>query len=211
VPLAPNDLISIAEETGLIGSLGRHVMRSALEALAGWQDQGLVEDELWVSANLSVREMTESDVIEHLRSAASDFGLSPTRLRLEIDESALVALERSQDFLGAIREDGIGLHVDEFGTGYSSLTALHRLPIRALKIARSLVAQLDRPRNLAVARSVIGLAHSMDVGAIGSGIETAFAREQLERLGCDGGQGLYTGPVMEPHRMTALLERLRVR
>ncbi len=210
-PLDPAEFISIAEETGLINALGEHVMREALRSLAGWHARGLVDDELWVSVNVSVRQLSDAGLIDQVHAAIDASGLAASRLRLEIVESTLVALERSQSLLAGLNDAGIGLHVDDFGTGYSSLTALHRLPIRALKIDRGIVAGIDAPRNHAIARSVIALAHSLDVAAVGAGIETKHQREQLERLGCDGGQGMFLAPVLEPGAVTALLEDQRRR
>jgi EAL domain-containing protein (putative c-di-GMP-specific phosphodiesterase class I) len=138
-----------------------------------------------------------------------DSGLQTRRLRLEVVESTLLALERSEPFVAGLAPDGIGLHVDDFGTGYSSLTALHGLPISALKIDRRRVAALDQGSNRAIARSVIALAHSLDVAAIGAGIESESAREALRELGCDAGQGVFVAPVLPDHAIADLLDRAR--
>jgi diguanylate cyclase (GGDEF)-like protein/PAS domain S-box-containing protein len=207
VPLDPSDFISIAEETGLIGSLGEQVLCAALEALADWRREGLAGSELWVSVNLSARQLSDGEVAERVRGAVSASGLSADRLRLEVVESTLVALEHSQPFVAALADEGIGLHVDDFGTGYSSLTALHRLPIKALKIDRGLVAELAGEHARSIARSVIALAHSLDVAAIGAGIEHDDQREALRELGCDCGQGLLLAPPLEAHQVAELLGR----
>jgi diguanylate cyclase (GGDEF)-like protein/PAS domain S-box-containing protein len=208
-PLDPVEFISIAEETGLIGALGDHVTRAALRALAGWHAAGLAGEDLWVSVNLSSRQLSDAGLAGQVRAAVADAGLAPARLRLEVVESTLIGLERSPSFLAALAEDGIGLHIDAFGSGYSSLAALHRLPIRALKIDRTPVAALGEGRNRAIARSVVALAHSLDVAAIGAGIETAPAREALRELGCDAGQGVFVAPVLEASRVAELLARSR--
>ena len=206
-PCDPADFIEIAEKTGLIGSLGEDVMRTVLRSLADWQDEGVIDDELWISINLSARQVSDVRFIDQLRLALAGAGVAANRLRLEIVEPTLMALERSEPFLTAIIEDGIGLHVDNFGTGSSSLTALHQMPVRALKIDRGLVAEIEQPRNHAIARSVTALAHSLDAAAIGAGIETPSQREQLERLGCDGGQGKFVAPVLEGRQIVELLSR----
>ena len=204
--LAPADFIAIAEETGMIGALGEHVMRTALGCLRDWHDRGLASAELWVSVNLSVRQLSDTGLTEQVRSAVAAAGLPASRLRLEITEASLVALERSPQFVDAISRAGIGLHVDDFGTGYSSLTALHRLPIRALKIDRNLVAELAAaPRSGAIARSVVAVAHSLDVAAIAAGIEDERQRESLRAMGCDGGQGRLVSPVLSPGEVAELL------
>ena len=196
-PLDPAEFITMAEETGVIGALGEHVTRRALRALARWQRDGVVDDAVWLSVNLSARQLADPALAERVRAAVADSGLPASRLRLEVVESTLLALERSPAFLAVIQDVGIGLHVDDFGTGYSSLTALHRLPIRALKIARGLVAGIVAEPNRALARSVVALAHSLDVGAIGAGIETAAQRDALRGLDCDCGQGKFLAPVRD--------------
>jgi diguanylate cyclase (GGDEF)-like protein/PAS domain S-box-containing protein len=204
-PLDPTEFISIAEETGLIGQLGHHVMRGALAALAEWSRAGLVDDGLWVSVNLSGRQLADAGFVHRLRDAVAASGIAAGRLRLEVVESTLTLLERTQSALHALLEDGIGLHIDDFGTGYSSLTALHRLPIRGLKIDRELVAELDGARSRAIARSVIALAHSLDVAAIGAGIEQPEQRDALRELGCDAGQGRLVADVLDADGVRALL------
>ena len=204
-PLAPEDFIAIAEEIGLIGSLGEYVMREALSALRGWRSTGLVADDVWVSVNLSPRQLSDIGLGELVRSVVTESGVPAPLLRLEVTEGTLMAVERSQQFLAAITAEGIGLHVDDFGTGYSSVTALHRLPIRSLKIDRGLVSDLGLPRNRAIARSVIALAHSLDVPAIGAGIEDEAQRQGLAKLGCDLGQGQRVGEVLAAHEVGASL------
>jgi diguanylate cyclase (GGDEF)-like protein len=208
-PLEPTDFILMAEETGVIGRLGEQVMREALQALAGWTADAPEDDDLWVSVNLSARQLSDPALIEQVRSAVRDSGLQARRLRLEIVESTMMALERSEPFVAGLAADGIGLHVDHFGTGYSSLTALHRLPITALKIDRGLVAGIDHGSNRAIARSVIALAHSLDVAAIGAGIESGSARAALHELGCDAGQGVFVAPVLPAPAIAELLTRSR--
>jgi diguanylate cyclase (GGDEF)-like protein/PAS domain S-box-containing protein len=206
-PLNPVDFISIAEETGLIGALGEHVMRTALHALASWTADGLAGDDVWVSVNLSARQLSDSRLLDQVRSVIGESGLTARRLRLEVIESTMMALERFEPFVAGLVAEGIGLHVDDFGTGYSSLTALHRLPIAALKIERGLVAAIDHGRNRAIARSVIALAHSLDVAAIGAGIESEPARDALCALGCDAGQGVFLAPVVPADAAAELLAR----
>ncbi len=204
-PLDPAEFITIAEETGLISPLGEQVMRDALRALARWRAAGLAGPELWLSVNISARQVSDAGLAGHVREAIAASGLPASVLRLEVIESTLMALERSQALLTTLAQSGIGLHIDDFGTGYSSLTALHRLPIRALKIERGLVAGIAQPRNRAIARSVIALAHSLDVASIGAGVENSEQHETLHALGCDAGQGRHTAPVLPADAVADLL------
>jgi EAL domain-containing protein (putative c-di-GMP-specific phosphodiesterase class I) len=124
-------------------------------------------------------------------------------------ESALKTLERSRTLVAGLRRAGIGLHIDEFGVGCSSLTTLHQLPIRVLKIAPGVIAEIDAELSRAIAGSVIALARSLDVLAIGAGIETADQREALVALGCDGGQGRLVAAEMDAGAVGELLARAR--
>jgi EAL domain-containing protein (putative c-di-GMP-specific phosphodiesterase class I) len=160
---------------------------------------------VWVSVNLSARQLSDIGLGEQVGSVVAESQLPAHLLRLEVTEGTLMAVERSQQFLSAITEAGIGLHVDDFGTGYSSVTALHRLPIRGLKIDRRLVADLALPRNRAIARSVVALAHSLDVPAIGAGIEDESQRQGLAKLRCDLGQGRQVGQVLAGHALDVAL------
>ena len=206
-PVEPSEFIATAEECGLIGVLGEHVLRSALLALAGWRRAGLVDESLWVSVNLSVGQLSDAALVDHLRAGTAGRGVPADRLRLELVESTLVALERSGPLLSEIVQAGIGLHVDEFGTGHSSLAMLHRLPIRALKLPRELVAATGGRRVPAMTRSVIAVAHSLGAVAVGAGIETETQREVLAELGCDGGQGPGLAPVLTADGITDLLRQ----
>ncbi len=208
-PVEPVEFIAIAEESGLIGALGEHVLRSALHALAGWRREGLADDSLWVSVNLSERQLSDAALVDQLRAGTADFDVPADRVRLELVESTLAVLERSGPLLSEIVQAGIGLHVDEFGTGYSSLTMLHRLPIRALKLPRELVAASGGRWVPPMTRSVVAVAHGLDAAAIGSGIETETQCELLAELGCDGGQGRLLAPVLEADRVAELLAGVR--
>jgi diguanylate cyclase (GGDEF)-like protein/PAS domain S-box-containing protein len=204
----PAEFIAIAEETGMIISLGEHVMRVALRTLAGWRREGLAGPDLWLSVNLSSRQVSDAGLPDQLRAMIAESGVEASVLRLEVVESTLIALQRCQPLLAVLTADGIGLHIDDFGSGYSSLAALHRLPIRALKIDRDLVSRIDDDENRTIARSVIALAHSLDVTAIGAGVESELERQALTDLGCDAGQGMLMAPALASGAIAQLLARV---
>jgi diguanylate cyclase (GGDEF)-like protein/PAS domain S-box-containing protein len=196
--VAPLDFIPIAEETGVIGPLGLHVLRTALTTLAEWRRSGLVSDEVQMSVNVSGRQLDDPALPQNVRAAIAAAGLPGSALRLELTESTL--MQEPQRMRGIIREvcsSGVGLHLDDFGTGYSSLAALHQFPVDALKIDRSFVASIDSGSGSdVIVRSTIALAHSLGLRVIAEGIEHKQQLQRLRTLGCEYGQGyLFSPPV----------------
>ena len=198
-PLSPMDFIPIAEDTGLIGPLGVHVMRKALDALSVWRRAGLVEDDVCMSVNVSGRQLEDPALPEFVRAAIASAGLPAASLRLEITESTLMQdPDLIREILAEVCGTGVGLHLDDFGTGYSSLGALHRFPVDALKIDRSFVSSItaENPDNDVIVRSTIALAHSLGLHVIAEGIEDVAQLQRLRTLGCEYGQGfLFSRPV----------------
>jgi diguanylate cyclase (GGDEF)-like protein/PAS domain S-box-containing protein len=208
-PVGPLEFIPIAEEIGVINALGRHVMRTALETLSGWRQDGLVADRVCVSVNLSGRQADDPSLAEHVQAAIADAGLPARVLRLEITESTLMRdVERTQHVFSEVCCNGVSLHLDDFGTGYSSLSALHRFPVDALKIDRSFVSSLGgRPDGTeTIVRSTIALAHSLGLRVVAEGIEEAEQLRRLRALGCEYGQGYLFSPALSSHDTRALLE-----
>jgi len=193
--VAPLDFIPIAEETGLIGALGQCVMRAALEALAGLRRARLISDDVWVSVNVSPRQLDDPALPGQVSAAIAAAGLPATALRLEITESTLMhEAARVQRTVSEVCATGVGLHLDDFGTGYSSLATLHQLPVDALKIDRSFVASITAGSDVIV-RSTIALAHSLGLRVIAEGIEDPVQLRLLRTLGCEYGQGyLFSRP-----------------
>ncbi len=197
-PVAPAEFIQVAEETGVIGLLGRQVMGRALAALATWREQGVVSDDVCMSVNVSARQLDDPGLADHVRAAIAAADLPPHALKLEITESALMQdVERTQQVFTEVCGTGVGLHLDDFGTGYSSLTALHRFPVDALKIDRSFVAMLSQEDgNDVIVRSTVALAHSLDLPVIAEGIEHPEQLRRLRSLGCEFGQGYLFSPAL---------------
>jgi diguanylate cyclase (GGDEF)-like protein len=196
--VAPLDFIPIAEETGVIGPLGLHVLRTALATLAGWRRTGLVGEEVQMSVNVSGRQLDDPALPQNVRAAIAAAGLPGDALRLELTESTL--MQEPQRMRGIIREvcaSGVGLHLDDFGTGYSSLAALHQFPVDALKIDRSFVASIDSGSGSdVIVRSTIALAHSLGLRVIAEGIENQRQLQRLRTLGCEYGQGYLFSPAL---------------
>jgi diguanylate cyclase (GGDEF)-like protein/PAS domain S-box-containing protein len=207
--VAPSEFIAIAEETGVIGALGEQVLRRALETLAGWREDGLIDDDVCMSVNLSGRQLDDPAWAEQVRAAINSAALPPRALKLEITESTLMQeIERAQHVFSQVTDAGVGLHLDDFGTGYSSLTALHRLPVDALKIDRSFVATIDTPEESGdvIVRSTVALAHSLGLPVIAEGIESADQLRHLRSLGCEFGQGYLFSEALNAVDSRSLLE-----
>jgi diguanylate cyclase (GGDEF)-like protein/PAS domain S-box-containing protein len=197
--VSPVEFIPIAEETGIIGALGVHVLRTALDALAVWRRTGLVGDDVTMSVNVSARQLDDPELPGSVCAAIAASGVPGDALRLEITESTLMLEpERMQRFVAEVCSTGVGLHLDDFGTGYSSLAALRRFPVDALKIDRSFVASIDRDTDGSevIVRSTIALAQSLGLRVIAEGIEDAAQLRRLRTLGCEFGQGfLFSTPL----------------
>jgi diguanylate cyclase (GGDEF)-like protein/PAS domain S-box-containing protein len=207
--VSPAEFISIAEETGVIGALGHHVMSTALRALARWRQDGLVSDEVSVSVNLSGRQLDDPGLPEQVRSAIQRSGLPAAALKLEITESTLMELERSPELLGELHSTGLGLQLDDFGTGYSSLTSLYRFPVDAMKVDRSFVNTMSEEQGAVITRSAVALAHSLGVPVIAEGVESPEQLRRLRLLGCECAQGDLISPPLGPDETRELLETWR--
>jgi diguanylate cyclase (GGDEF)-like protein/PAS domain S-box-containing protein len=189
----PSEFIEVAEESGLIGALGVLILRSACETLSDWRRRALVAPEVTVSVNVSIRQITDGGLVEHVRAALHDHDLPPANLVLEITESTLI---ENPELVSAVLDElialGVAIQLDDFGTGYSSLTVLHDFPGDTLKIDRSFVAtMIERPQSQAIIRSIIGLAHNLGLNVIAEGIERPDQRDAVTALRCEYGQGYH--------------------
>jgi diguanylate cyclase (GGDEF)-like protein len=191
--IPPGNFIEIAEETGLIVSIGEWVLRSACQQLRTWQDQFPEAASLDISVNLSSRQIQQSDLVDRLVEILTDTGLNGQNLRLELTESMLMDRgDRTIQLLSEIKAQKVQLSIDDFGTGYSSLSYLHRFPIDALKIDRSFVSPIvANAENYEIVKTIITLAHSLGIKAIAEGVETREQLNQLKNFGCDEAQGYF--------------------
>jgi diguanylate cyclase (GGDEF)-like protein/PAS domain S-box-containing protein len=206
--VSPVEFIAIAEETGLIGTLGLHVLRAALSALSGWQHAGKLPGDARISVNVSGRQLSDRAFPQHVRAAVVEAGVPADALRLEVTESSLMQdCERTRSIIAEVCATGAGLHLDDFGTGYSSLAALRQFPVDALKIDRSFVSSLDAGDNgsEAIVRSTVALAHSLGLRVIAEGVETPEQVDRLRELECDYGQGFLFSKPLSAERLDELL------
>jgi diguanylate cyclase (GGDEF)-like protein/PAS domain S-box-containing protein len=205
----PTEFIAIAEDTGMIGALGRYVTDTALRTLATWRAEGLVSEEVCMSVNLSGRQVDNPGLAEQVRQALDAVDLPAHALKLEITESTLIReVGRTQQLFSEVCGTGVGLHLDDFGTGYSSLTALHSLPVDTLKLDRSFVATIapGGQSDDTIVCSAVALAHSLRLAVIAEGIERPDQLTRLRALGCEYGQGYLFSPARSAEDMGAWLK-----
>ena len=205
--ISPIDFIPIAEETGLIISIGQWVLEEACRMVKDWQLRFPNYDSLQMSVNLSGRQFAQSDLCENVKSTLSKYGLNPRSIKLEITESMMMEnVEDAIKMLQQLRGLGIELSMDDFGTGYSSLSYLRRFPISTLKIDRSFVSQLSGDEeNAEIVKTIVMLAKNLSMDVIAEGIETDKQRRQLMELRCQYGQGYLFSRPLEHLEAAALL------
>jgi diguanylate cyclase (GGDEF)-like protein/PAS domain S-box-containing protein len=192
----PVEFIPIAEETGAIVPIGRHVLRQACLDAQGWRER--TGRDLFISVNVSTRQLRGDALIGHVAEALRESGLDPGHLVLEITETKLMRdVEQAVAILGAIRDLGVLLAIDDFGTGYSSLSQLERLPVDALKIDREFTASSDGgPDHSQLLSAVVEIGSSLGLATVAEGIETPAQLQRLRGHGYVYGQGyLFSKPV----------------
>ncbi|MDD2468978.1 MAG: EAL domain-containing protein, partial [Desulfobulbus sp.] len=190
--VSPLDFIPLAEEIGIIVPIGAWVLREACLELARWRRlPGL--DNLFVSVNLSRKQLHCPNLIETIRDVIQETELPPTALKLEVTESAIMEdMDLAVIILGQIRDLGIDLHIDDFGTGYSSLSCLRDFPVSGMKIDRSFDNNVvDNPNYTAIINAIVTLAHNLRLELIAEGVETLDQMSLLKSMGCDFAQGYF--------------------
>ncbi len=208
--LGPDEFIRVTEETGLIVPIGRWVVEQACRQLTRWQAEfPVAADDLFVSVNLSARQLGSRALVAEVTAVLDDTGVDPARLHFEITESVLMDdVERAGERLHQLHDLGVCLIVDDFGTGYSSLSYLSRFPVDLLKVDRSFVRGLGfDPTDTAIVRAVITLAHNLGLRAVGEGVERTEHLDALRSLGCDLAQGFLLGRPQPGHAIGELLDR----
>jgi diguanylate cyclase (GGDEF)-like protein/PAS domain S-box-containing protein len=188
--MGPDAFITQAEESGLILPLGQWVIESACAQLARWARHPHTEP-LSIAVNVSARQFRHPEFVESVLKIIRQHGIAPNRLKLELTESLLATgMEVTVAKMGMLKEAGVTLSIDDFGMGYSALSYLKHLPLDQLKIDRAFVKDvLTDPNDAAIARTIIGLAQSLGLGAIAEGVETEAQRAFLAWHGCESYQG----------------------
>jgi diguanylate cyclase (GGDEF)-like protein/PAS domain S-box-containing protein len=193
--VSPTEFIPIAEDTGLIVSIGRWVLERACMQAAEWRRT--IAPDLVMAVNLSPRQFNDR-LVECVECCLALAGLAPEGLELEITEGLLMSdTETLLPMLTALADMGVRISVDDFGTGYSSLSYLKRFPLHNLKVDRSFVAGLPEHRDsVAITQAVVAMAHSLGMNVTAEGVETRAQAAFLSSIGCDKQQGyLFSRPV----------------
>jgi diguanylate cyclase (GGDEF)-like protein len=195
--LTPDSFLQVAEQTGLIVPIGSWVLRKACEQVRAWNSELATEHQMSLSVNLSPRQLSEPDLVDEVSSVLVEAGMAPRRLRLvlELTESLLPADEdEARTHVRQLHRMGVVLAIDDFGTGYSSLQYMRELPIGVVKIDQSFIATIGRsPRDEAIIRSVVDLAHTLGLTVTAEGIENEVQLEFMSEVGCDMAQGFFFG------------------
>ena len=199
----PQDFILIAEETGIIKEIDEWVMRAACQAAAKWRVP------LKIAVNVSARAICHTGIAETVRNILLETGLPPSRLEVEVTETALINdLSRALHNLRQIKAYGVAIAMDDFGTGYSSLSLLNSFPFDKIKIDRSFIQAVGQnERADSIFRAVAGMGKALSVPVLVEGIETAEQLEFAQGLGCEEVQGYFHGrPVPETEVQKLLAE-----
>ena len=196
--IGPLDFIPIAEETGLMLSIGEWVLREACRQAREWQREGLPF--LRIAVNISPIHFRQTKFLEIVRSALLDHDLEPQYLEIELTETTVMDhAENSVNILEELSRMGVLVSIDDFGTGYSSMSYLRRFPIDKLKIDRSFINDMTTNSDAAsIVKAIISLAHSLRLKVVAEGVETAQQLQQLRDLGCDQFQGFYRSAAILP-------------
>jgi EAL domain-containing protein (putative c-di-GMP-specific phosphodiesterase class I) len=207
----PMKFIPLAEASGLIIPIGRFVLRAACMQLEIWRAAGLPS--LCCAINVSTRQLEHQDFVADVRSIVEQAGLDPRCFEIEITESAIMRdPEKAIRILNELKDHGFKISIDDFGTGYSSLSYLKRLPLSSLKIDISFVRNiLTNSNDEVIVRTIVAMAHSLNLTTIAEGVETEQQCALLKQLGCDEIQGYLLSPPVPAEKYPSLLADLRHR
>jgi diguanylate cyclase (GGDEF)-like protein/PAS domain S-box-containing protein len=208
--LSPGDFLPVAESTGLILMIDRWVLQNATNQLSEWLTEFPVDLQLAISVNLSARSLHHFNLVEDVKQILQTTGLEGRQLKLEITESGI--MENSQSImakLDGLRAMGVDIHLDDFGTGYSSLAYLHQFQIQALKIDRSFISNSNNGKHMPeLVRTVLHLASDLEIKAIAEGVETRIQLDQLQKMGCEYGQGFLFSYPLDINAAKSILKKI---
>ena len=205
--IAPSVFIDVAEQSGLIETIGPQVLRVACSDAVHWERSLRDGDPLFVSVNVSPRQLRSGDLPQIVANCLLETGLDASRLHLELTETAVIGDEaHAHAMLTRLRDTGVKVWLDDFGTGFSGLSHLRRVPVDGVKIDRSFVADVLRdPDDLALTTAIIAMAHSLAITVVAEGVEKEGQYAILRERGCDLAQGYWLGHPMGAEAFAHLL------
>jgi EAL domain-containing protein (putative c-di-GMP-specific phosphodiesterase class I) len=204
-PDLPGELISLAEEIGLISRVGEWVLHTACGQARTWREAGY--EQIRIAVNVSGHQIRQASFVETVLAALEESGLSPALLDLEITESTIMQDDEvTNRTLHRLHEMGVGLVLDDFGTGYSSLSYLQRFPVTRLKVDRSFIVDLTTNQDdAALTSAIIAMAHGLRLGVVAESVENEEQVALLRQLGCDELQGYLLGRPMSAEQFEDFL------
>ena len=191
--VSPAEFIPIAEDTGMILDIGRFALAESCRQMADWQARFGAAAPGVMCANVSSRQLANGDLVGEIAAILEQTGLAPSKLKLEITETALISdVAGAHGTVSRAHSLGIAWSLDDFGTGYSSLSHLHQLRVDTIKVDRSFVSLLGaRGTGPELVRAIVALAHNLGMDVVAEGVETAEQFAELRDLGCEYAQGYY--------------------
>jgi len=204
----PGQFIQIAEETGLILSIGQWILESVCKQLKIWEFNPLTRN-LQIAVNVSARQFYQPNFVAQVDDLIRQTGINPAQLKLELTESMVLDdIEDTVIKMHELKKIGVRFSMDDFGTGYSSLSYLTQLPLDQLKVDQSFVRNIGiKPSDAVIVQTIIGMATNLNMESIAEGVETRAQRDFLEQAGCKFYQGyLFGKPVPLEKFVDALLE-----
>lgn len=204
--ISPSEFIPLAEDTGLIVTIGEWVLREACQQARRWRDEGFAP--IQMAVNISARQFHDRDLSQTVIRILEETGLAPQYLELELTESSIMhSTEFAADMLNQLKAMGVNISIDDFGTGFSSLASLKRLPIDALKIDQSFVRDLPGdPDDAQLVLAIITLAHNLRLRVLAEGVETVEQLRFLQLLRCDEIQGYFFSRPLPAATLVSLFE-----
>jgi len=207
--IAPSVFIDVAEQSGLIEGIGPRVLRAACNEAMRWTTMGEGNERLFVSVNVSPRQLRKGDLPDIVAECLRETGLPASCLHLELTETAVISDElQAAAMLARLHSTGVKVWLDDFGTGFSGLSHLRRVPVDGVKIDRSFVADLQRdPDDLALTTAIIAMAHSLGITVVAEGVEKEAQYNLLAERGCDLVQGYWLSHPISATEFAHLLAR----
>jgi len=190
--ISPAKFIPVAEEIGLIKVIDKWVILNSIRQLADWDKKHSDKSDFSLNINLSGASFLEEGFYDYIITSLEEYGVAKERLRLEVTEHTIMEdIDNVTEVLAQLRASGIKVLIDDFGTGYSSLNYLHKLPLDILKIDKSFTNRLPDSYSRVMVKTIVALAHNLNLKVVAEGVETIEQLRYLQKLGCEYAQGYY--------------------